>query len=574
MRTLSRTTRRPLPVRPARLAGLVGAGVLGAAVLVPVSLSATSASAAEPAPTTPLTFAWEVSSAFDSSLPDHALSNGATEDGDGVITFTNGKGAFSPVTGAGSVTYEGTVAASYSDPVLGALVGKDREVTISNPTVTVDDSGRGTVTADVSSASGRTLLPPSEPASTPVSRRTVTTFTIADGSAWALSTAGGVTTGALTTTPAWNGVLPAGSGEATALGIAAGQPVDGKSFAPDFLTGLVPRVRTLFYANGDSGDAAKAPAPLTARGDATTVTLTTLTGSVEDGLRLTMRGRSFSPSTNAGDDGVFVGLAPSGGLPDITRRTDPSVFAGSIQVPASRIVDGSFSAALVVPLANLDQSKTYSVYTWRAPSRSTTTQDTITPVPINWSIFLPNGGLTVDGPTTKRYGERPTITASIPGGVGVMAFTGAGPNQTKDLVDGAATFTIPATLAPGRYPLRFTFTGTGAQSGSTVARTLTVAKASTSVSSSITSPTSAKVGSVLAKVGGATTVAAPTGSATMRILKSGKVVRSFSAKSLSKGRVYFTIPALPKGTYVLQVSYKGSTFYNPSSRDTTFRVTR
>src|SRR5690606_6261024 len=116
--------------------------------------------------------------------------------------------------------------------------------------------------------------------------------------------------------PDWSGVLAAGSAGATTLGIPEGQPVDGKSFAPEFLGQLTPGVRAHFYASGATSDATKAPSPFTI---APEVTARVISATPAGGLRVGVQGDGFRGVTNPGDKGVYVGLAEAGGLPDVSE---------------------------------------------------------------------------------------------------------------------------------------------------------------------------------------------------------------------------------------------------------------
>jgi hypothetical protein len=609
---------------------------------LPVLGAALPASAASTAPT----LAWEISQFFDEHLATHVVSDGATEDAAGTITFPNGVGSYDRATGAGSVEYDGKVAGSF---VFGGAT--QYTITVADPIVSVDAEGEGTISVVVASVipEGSTA----DPESTPPARVVAATF---EANPW-VSGEGDV--GSQTATPRFAGVLPAGSAEATALGIPAGQPVDGQAFAPTFIGHLVTGVRALFYASGSSNDAKKAPGTFVAQGigtgvatdpepdpadglrwkvssayDATSethllgggatesdlgvvtfprtggtydtvtgessvtyagsvkatnfetvypdpglpfpnplpnpdverysvtiadpvlttdlagngtitalvssdsqlasgsvpgsttptrvevvaftagidpwvdgtalgrlvktptafssrlldqlvtparaqfgtagtaatdtlpaqlvaaaapaavsapaATVSTTSATAAGGLVLDVDGTGFRGRTRPGDTGIRVGLAPSGGLP-----LDLATVIGVVDVPAATVVGGAFSLRLTIPAAQLDPTRLYSVYTWQAPSRSTTTQDTEVFVPVDFAALglstalVPTVGVTevTNTATNLTWDVHGTgfTAVSRPGDAGV--YVGLAPASARPPVDDAANQTGFATAA-------------------------------------------------------------------------------------------------------------------------------
>lgn len=423
------------------LAGALAATGLGLATGAP-------AQADEPASS----LAWEVSSYFDTHLGTHTLDGGTTEDGDGVITFPGGSGTYNPDTGAGVVSYDGSVT--------GAFVAGPTEyyrVTIAEPQVQTYADGSGRITAVVSASNIETAQGPA--ASTSPTRVVVTTFT------------GGWDDGTLAATPDWAGVLPADSAQATALGIGAGKPVDGKAFAPSFLGQVTPGVRALFYASGSGSDPNKAPAGFTAHGGAATpaVTARIAGAAYEAGVDVTVDGTGFSAATQPGDAGVYVGVAEAGGLPDVSSPAGMDGFVAATWVPASGVVDGAISAALNLPTQDLVRGTDYAVYTWQAHSHSTTSQDTQTALSIDWDAL--RAPATVSATLTKapRPDRRGTLKATVKGPQGTAKPTGKVTvtvlhkgKQVKVLsarLDrGRTTFTLPK-LDRGRVKLKVAYLG-------------------------------------------------------------------------------------------------------------------
>lgn len=357
--------------RPARLAALGLAGALTSAGLAVAVAGPSYAAEGDPV------LAWEISPRFDDHLSTHVLGDGASEDETGAITFPDGVGSFDAATGVASVSYQGSVSGSFVNAGTTFYT-----VTVADPTVTVDADGTGTISAVVSAWNAGGMG--SSEASTEPVRVVVTTFTAPES--WTVSDG----LGAITATPDWAGVLPADSEQATALGIGAGKPVDGKSFAPTFLGQLTPGVRAHFYASGASSDAAKQPSPFTAEASVEAPSVSLATSYADRAVTIAVSGSDFTPTDgNPGDDGVYAGLAPAGGMPDVDDMEDMDSFAAAAWVPASGIAGGELSTTLQAAGADLDPGTSYSVYTWRAHSHSTTSQDTETPVELDWTQLTP-----------------------------------------------------------------------------------------------------------------------------------------------------------------------------------------
>ncbi len=349
-----------------RRLAILAAGAMASTVLVGV------ADAAVPTAPTAATgsFNWKVSTTFDTAFATHELAGGVTESADGVVSFPALSSTVDPVTGAGTVQYDGSVKGSFV--FSGAL---QYWVKIEDPAVTVDADGEGRITAQVSGWNLAGNGSPEE--STSPARVVVTTFDAADR--WS--------TRSIAATPDWAGVLAAGTPEATALGITtSGHPVDGKSFAPSFLAQVTSGVRPRFYATSATSDS-KAPAPFTASYADAARSVAATPSYAAQSVSIKVDGAGFTRTdNNPGDNGVYVGLAPAGGLPSTSSQADMDKFAAAQWVTAAAIKGGGkFSTTLTAAAGVLKQGTAYSVYTWRAHSHSSTSQDTETPVTIDWS---------------------------------------------------------------------------------------------------------------------------------------------------------------------------------------------
>lgn len=431
-----------------------------------VGLTAVSAVTPAQAATPSGVLTWEVSQYFDEHLSTHVLTGGASEDDEGVITFPGGEGVYNATTGATSVAYDGSVAGSF------AFAGTTYyTVTIAEPVVSIDADGNGEITAVVSADNAAAMGNPAE--STFPTRVVVTTFD-AVSATWTH----GASLDTLSATPDWAGVLPADSTQAASLGIAAGKPVDGQSFNPAHLAQLTKGVRALFHASGSAADAKKAPARFTAQVAPLSVDVTTTGASAKDGLTLAVTGANFRGVTNPGDDGIYVGLAQSGAMPDVSSMDNMELFAAVAYVPASAMAEGTFATELNAPTTQLDATKDYSVYTWQAHTHSNTTQDTQTPVAIDWSALtspakvksaiaaklLKKPSTTAPGKLSIKVngagGVKPTgrVTVTlIKGGKGGKGAKVA-KKVTSKLRAGAATVKLPR-LAAGRWKVKTTYAG-------------------------------------------------------------------------------------------------------------------
>ncbi|WP_243056908.1 HtaA domain-containing protein [Nocardioides sp. SR21] len=403
--------------------------------------------AAQPASAAELSFTWEISQQLDDHLSTHALTGGATEDSSGVITFPGGEGSFDPETGAGTVQYDGAVAASFQTFY---------EVKIAEPAVTIDEQGNGEITAVVSGWDAPSGGPA---AGTTPTRVIVTTF----------DAAGGWGDGSLAATPDWAGVLPSGA-ESQALGITAGQPVDGKSFAPTFLGQITSGVRAHFYASGSGSDPKKAPASFTAQAEPGEVAEPTPAVEVEttyDGHRalIAVDGTGFAAVTNPGDAGVYVALAEAGDFPETDDFEDQEKVADAEWVTPAQMADGTFSVTLNPENQYLNPSKQYAVYTWQAHAHSNPSQDTETAVEIVWAELAVPATLGVKvakAPTPKKAGSlKVTVTgADTPAkGKVTVVLTKKGQkakNLTGKVANGAGTVKLPK-LVKGTWKLKVQF---------------------------------------------------------------------------------------------------------------------
>ncbi len=535
-------THAPGGRRLARIA-VPTAGALVASALSVVALAPSPATAAADAPAPALR--WEVSQQFDNHLSTHSYAGGATEDADGVVTFPAGDTTYDAATDVLTTSYEGTVR--------GAFVNAGNElysVSFADPVLTVARDGSGELSAVVASTvTGST---------TPEAARVVTARFGAGDAAWA-ATAERAT---LTATPDWEGVVTADSDQSAALGMTTGRPYGNRSWQPSHLTQLPTSLRSHFYSTNSGGADWTTKAPATIVAEVAPQVAATVTQSASE-VTVVATGRGFTGVTNPGDNGVYVGIAPSGGLPDVSSQEGMDAFAAASWVPAAGLVDGGFTRTLVAQVADLTPGTDYSLYTWRAHSHSTTSQDTETPLDLDLV-----GELSVTGPATARYGSAPAYVVSVPGGSGVVTLSGAGAPLTATLSGGTARFALPRTLAVGTRTLSF------AHDGRTVTRQLTLSKTATTVSRThVRKATAKQAGIVLVRVR-PTVAGAPAAPGTVRVtMTKGKVTRVKTAR-LTSGQVRVTLPKVAQGRWSVRTAYAGSANHAAATHTAALVVTR
>lgn len=381
--------------------------------------------AAQPASAAGSSFTWGISHQFDEHLSDHTLGGGATEAADGAITFPGGEGSFDPETGAGTMQYDGSV--------LGAFA-TFYSVTIADPAVSIDEDGHGEITALVSGWEAASETDPR--------RVVVTTFDAPAG--WGAGT--------VTATPDWAGVLPSGP-ESAALGIPEGQPVDGQAFAGPFLGQVTSGVRAHFYASGRSSDPNKPPAPFTATAGEAGPTVAVESSYESKSVLIAVDGTGFDGGTPPMDDGVYVALAAAGDFPETDDFEDQKKVADAEWVPAAAMIDGSFSVTMNPKSKHLDPSQQYAVYTWQAHAHSNPSQDTETPVAIDWSKVGAPSKLKV----TAKPGKLLVKNGKAAGKVTVKLSKGKDAKTAKATMrKGKATVRLPK-LSAGKWKAKVTY---------------------------------------------------------------------------------------------------------------------
>ena len=409
-----------------RTRGRLARSLATTAALVGASFAVLPSAPAQAAPPEN-TLQWGMSQYLNEHLTKQTFSNGATEDAStGVVTFTQGTGWHSGT--ATSIQYTGT--ARY------AFVNGTTEfysVTFADPKVTVDESGEGAIIADVS-----WTIAPSTTGS--LDNAVVTTFATT-GASW--------TGDVLTGTPRWAGVAAVDE-------YGTGKPVDGKSWAVPFVKALPSSLNPTFYASGTNptNDAKKKPAAFVAAATSTPQVTVATNSASPSGLTLKVDGAGFNAATQPGDAGVYVGLAPSGGLPDTSDMSSMSQFAAVDWVMPSQFSSGAWTKTLSAPASKLDRTKSYSIYTWQAHTHSNTSQDTVTEVPIDWAKIFPAPAPAAPTQTAIATSFKVKPTADSRGQIVVDLGAGASGQVTLKLKKGKATKKVKATLSNGAVTVK------------------------------------------------------------------------------------------------------------------------
>lgn len=339
---------------------------LAAGVATVVGASALSLLAVAPAQAAPTgSLQWGISQQFTEHLSTPTAS-GVTENA-GVYTFPE---ASTSVAG-------GTTTINYTGSIKRAFINAGSElysVTFATPRVEINATGSATLTAVVSSANA--AFGPTPAASIAPTRVTVLQVP---------------TTGSL----------------ATAFTAAASQ-----DFAADLFNGLVPGVQAHFRQTSTAtppvDQPKKRPSGFTATGTEPSASPAVSVKTTVNGSKavVAISGTNFV----GGDDnynGVYVGVAPAGGLPDVTKF-DTSKFVASDWVTAGAIKDGSFTRNLPVDLTKLVAGTKYALYTWQAHKHSTEALDTQTALSIAKFVAPPVKVVKAKSVLKPKWNKKPT----------------------------------------------------------------------------------------------------------------------------------------------------------------------
>ena len=529
--------------RPRTMRGL--AAVVTAALTIGglTVITAAPAQAAVTGSVTGGSFSWNVSAWAIQHLSTQTVTGDASVTG-GVFTWNGGEGSVNPTTGAADLDYSGSAKLAFTQGPTEIY-----SITITDPEITVDDEGAGTIVADVSYF----VTPSTTGASTDV---VVARFETGNGTSdeWTATSA----LASLTDTPIATGYVAPGSQDATDVGITDAElPYDSQSFTKEFLLALPSTLRPHFYASKSSGvpnanNSKKVPGSFTATAAlaAPTVEAEITSASYEDGIKIAVTGDGFRAVTNPGDAGIYVGVAEAGGI-ESYESSAMDAFVTADWINAGALPDGSFSRNYTLPSSKLDPTKEYSVYTWQAHAHSNTTQDTETPLDIDFAAIGPSVDLVLSH-DTAHLGDYVTLLAQLPtSAIGSVEFFQGTKSIGTSVIRNGLAFKTVAGLTLGEYDFTAVYRGDathfglGSSTSSTV--TVTKAPAGLTVTTVATSPY-AKTLTVKATV--------PGGTGTVSFTVDGK---KLATKTLTKGAASLSITTnYAIGDHSVVVAYSGN----------------
>ncbi|GAA1763567.1 hypothetical protein GCM10009795_007690 [Nocardioides hankookensis] len=455
--------------------------------------------------------------------------------------------------GTGTVDFTGSV--TYSPfAQYGTMVADKATLTLSDLELEVLQPGEGRLSALLSYHKiGGDLSP---------RRVTVATFDI---------TTQTTTGGALdlqTAAPDWTNTVPAGKYAPTYTDAWPTSLVDALLTNVDDGSDI----SVYFYrTSASAGNNNKAPLAMSATGTVSDREVSATPTSSPNQLSVAVSAGGFSAVTNPGDAGVYVGLAPSGGLPDVSSQAGMAAFAAADYVTPGRMATGSFTSTLKAASDTLDPTKTYSVYTWQAHSHSNVSQDTETPVTIDWAALAPLAStVTAGGAAGTTYGKSATVSATVPD-AGTVTLTGLGAAQEVTLTEaGVADFTVPATLAVGSYTATFAYGGGGQHAGASTTKAFTVAKAATTTSVKVAKPSAKKAGRASVALKGA----AAGSKVVVTVKGGGKTVKRVVAVN-AKGLAVVALAKAPQGgSFAVTAAYAGDANHKASTDRATYKVAK
>ena len=263
-----------------------------------------------------------------------------------------------------------------------------------------------------------------------------------------------------------------------------------------------------------------------------------------------------------GDAGsVAVAVTSSGGTPsgDVELREGPVVLGtvtlvdgeGTIAVPADALAVGEHGLTLAYLGAGSFEPSTGTV-TVTVLKASTTVTGTADPITYG---------------TSGAVAVKVTSSSGTPSG-DVELRDGAAVLGTVTLVDGEGTIAVPAdALAVGSHDLTVAYLGAGSFKVSTATVTVTVVKASTTVTGT--------AGSIVYGTDGTVTVnVAPSAASGTVQLRSGATLLGTGQLSAGTARITVGGTALAVGSHALTLTYPGATGYAPAAGTVTVNVTK
>ncbi len=342
--------------------------IVAASVATMVGGTTLVLAASAPSQAAPITdtLTWGVNEQYFDHLSTRTVTGGVTVDTE-TKTFTFPRKS--------ATIDNGTYTFNYGGSVKGAFVMGPTEyysVTVADPSVTVRPDGDAVLSATVSSANAESGQAP-----------------------------------AASVSPVRVKVLEVPVTGSTEFGWNAAASQD---FAEDLFNGLVPGVQGHFRQTSETEQPKKRPAGFWA-GTSPAVGVKTTTV----GTRTTV---SYQTGNFVGGDanfqGVYVGIAPSGSLPDVSSREGMEAFIdahayGAFPGATGAITDGAFSGSFSVDLTALKPGVAYSLYTWQGHQHTSTALDTETALSIKYTgATTPDPVVKAKAKTKAKWVKKPT----------------------------------------------------------------------------------------------------------------------------------------------------------------------
>lgn len=281
----------------------------------------------------------------------------------------------------------------------------------------------------------------------------------------------------------------------------------------------------------------------------------------------------FAASTSKDVDFSYGVVSPSS-TPTITGEpkfngtlsVDPGEWADGAALSyqwndADGPIEGATGSTLTLGAAQVGQQVSVTVTgTLDGYEPTSRTSDPVGPVSAAPSTT------TVTGGTSTTYGHPVSWAVTVAGdptATGSVTAIGSGVNVKGTLSGGKVILRSPVGLAVGNRAVTFKYSGDAVHDASQTTRVLSVAKASTRATLTVTKkPTAKKAGVVkvgLARVAGA---AAPSGKVTLTIKKGAKTYTAVA--TARNGVATVKVRKLPKGTWTVKATYVGDTHYRPA----------
>ncbi|WP_447645633.1 hypothetical protein [Nocardioides zeae] len=274
------------------------------------------------------------------------------------------------------------------------------------------------------------------------------------------------------------------------------------------------------------------------------------------------------------DSPIQLAIAPAG--TDV-RAVDPSTLPGHTVIAAEDVApDGASGTGVATDTvraaaASLQRGTTYAVVAWTADGSVLESA-----LDLDFDALEPGASIEVAGSTTQAYGTTSRIWVAVRGSAGAtVTLSGLGAPQTKAVVGDLARFDVPPGVAVGRYAAELSVDAEGAGNGLVASWDFRVTPGASRTGASIQQvPTPTRAGRMLVGAAGPSAVAPPQGQATVSIYTSAGrgVWYSGRVQLAADGTRVVGLPTLARGSYRIEVAYRGSALFQASGLTRTLTV--